>query len=168
MEKETQAKLNMIIHHYGVRHQAKKLMEETAELAEAIQDYMDEQSKENKRHVEEELADCYVLINQFYLKFTEDAEKEERLIKQAKDKIFHNNTVISFELAHDAIILIANIAHYANTGKNEESVRTIISEYIAALSALDIELNLDDKTILSFFNQKIDRQLMRIKNENSI
>ena len=48
----------MIILHYGRRHQARKLMEEAYELAEAVL------SGDDPAHVAEEIADCRVMLEQ--------------------------------------------------------------------------------------------------------
>lgn len=48
----------MIILHYGRRHQARKLMEEAYELADAIM------GGDDPDHVAEEIADCRVMLEQ--------------------------------------------------------------------------------------------------------
>lgn len=66
-----------IISHYGVNHQQRKLNEEVFELQEAIFQYnAQKEACENvgcsrvhidkcKEHIEEEFADCMVLLEQF-------------------------------------------------------------------------------------------------------
>ena len=163
---ESPTKLKQIIVHYGVRHQAKKLMEETAELVEALQDYVDDDSFENLRHIEEETADCYVLINQFYLVYTADSEEEERLIRQEQETMLHDTKMTYAELLVQAAcwLIVAN-AHFNSTGKDIEQVRKPIRRYLAVLWSLEKKLELEESRIFSIFHQKIERQLNRMRNE---
>lgn len=165
---ESPTKLKQIIAHYGVRNQAKKLMEETAELVEALQDYVDDNDFENLKHIEEETADCYVLINQFYLVYTADSEEEERLIRQEQETLHDTKMTYAELLVQAACCLIVANAHFKSTGKDIEQVRKPIRRYLATLWLLETKLGLKESRIFSIFHQKIERQLMRIKNENSI
>lgn len=66
-------KLLQIIEHYGVSHQISKLLEEIGELIEAIID-----EDKDKDNMISELADCFVLLNQFveYYGITNDEIQE--------------------------------------------------------------------------------------------
>lgn len=52
---------------HGVREQIKKLGEEYNEFFEAVMDYINCPSEDFKEHLEEEMADMFVLMNQFIL-----------------------------------------------------------------------------------------------------
>ena len=63
-----------IINHYGEKNQRKKLQEEIYELVEALIEYEFESykcyeqiRKSYKEHIAEELADCYVILEQIRL-----------------------------------------------------------------------------------------------------
>lgn len=65
-------KLELIINHYGVSHQLKKLSEEIFEFQEAIIKYMmlneicsEEYENKLMNHIEEEYADVMVMMEQF-------------------------------------------------------------------------------------------------------
>lgn len=74
---ETNEKLKSIIEYYGYRNQLKKFNEESFEVIEAVMDLEEqilvccgcgcgeEHTKHEKRHLEEEIADALVLLNQF-------------------------------------------------------------------------------------------------------
>lgn len=77
-------KLLKIINHYGINHQQRKLSEEVFELQEAIhniecfdnlypEDLRKSTLKNNRnafdKHIAEEIADCYVLLEQFRLAY---------------------------------------------------------------------------------------------------
>ena len=76
----------MIIEHYGVSNQLKKLSEEVYELQEAIRDY-EEQKRvceefcsrlhcdKEKEHIAEEIADVCVLLEQFKVYYNLDNKK---------------------------------------------------------------------------------------------
>jgi NTP pyrophosphatase (non-canonical NTP hydrolase) len=78
-------KLLKIINNYGVNHQQRKLEEEIFELQEAItqkeypalaKDKKPEQLKEiEKQHLEEEFADCMVVLEQFKAYYNLDNDK---------------------------------------------------------------------------------------------
>lgn len=80
-------KLDVIIDHYGVRNQLKKLNEESYELIEAIRDYEEQKQacefigcKEPhvdkcREHITEEIADCYVMLEQFRIRYDISLEK---------------------------------------------------------------------------------------------
>ena len=139
MEKETQAKLNMIIHHYGVRHQAKKLMEETAELLEAATDF------------------TYYWIG----------EKFDALREKVGEKLW--KTPISTFLIEMAANIIMRIVQYENNWKNLLFIKEDIAQYFLALNSLVEKLNINDENIQTIMQSKIDRQLRRIhNNEESI
>lgn len=60
-------KLLKIINHYGVNHQLRKFQEEVFELNEAIITYENDESGYSYgiRDIAEEIADCYVILEQF-------------------------------------------------------------------------------------------------------
>lgn len=64
-------KLLRIINHYGVRTELKKFNEESFELIEAILEYKFSEDDDYfppepyKKHIAEEMADCYVMLEQF-------------------------------------------------------------------------------------------------------
>ena len=172
MEKETQAKLNMIIHHYGVRHQAKKLMEETAELLEAATDFTCTKKAADWNHLIEEIADCYVVANQLALIFIKDddywiGEKFDALREKVGEKLW--KTPISTFLIEMAANIIMRIVQYENNWKNLLFIKEDIAQYFLALNSLVEKLNINDENIQTIMQSKIDRQLRRIhNNEESI
>lgn len=70
-------KLLQIVEHYGIQHQAKKLIEEASELLEAIVEYETCMTAEydiplteivkRKEHIKEEYADINVVLSQIGL-----------------------------------------------------------------------------------------------------
>lgn len=67
-------KLLQIIKHYGVMPQLKYFQSEVFELNEAILEYRYDENKcfpeveqHLKKHIAEEIADCYVMLEQFRL-----------------------------------------------------------------------------------------------------
>lgn len=91
-------KLLEIIKHFGIKNQQKKLTEEIHELNEAIttyevlDDYIGSYADE-KHHIAEELADCYVLLNQIKTYYDISSsqigdimdEKTERTLERIKE-----------------------------------------------------------------------------------
>ena len=80
-----------IINNYGISNQLKKLSEETFELQEAIitreRDYTScdttiKMDMENKKHIEEEYADCCVVLEQFKAYYDLDNDKIIEIMKQ--------------------------------------------------------------------------------------
>jgi NTP pyrophosphatase (non-canonical NTP hydrolase) len=77
-------KLMQIINHYGVSNQLRKFTEEYFELVEAIikaeesnlEDYISIID-----HITEEIADCYVLIEQFRLKYSIPIEEIQNVMR---------------------------------------------------------------------------------------
>ena len=71
-----------IMNFYKEKNQRKKLQEETYELIEALIEYENESykmyteiEKAHKEHIAEEIADCYVILEQFRLKHNIGKEK---------------------------------------------------------------------------------------------
>ena len=77
INKDLNEKLKSIIEYYGYRNQLKKFNEESFEVIEAVMD-LEEQiltccecgcsechTKHERKHLEEEIADALVLLNQF-------------------------------------------------------------------------------------------------------
>ena len=68
-------KLLKIINHYGIKHQIRKFNEEAFELMEAIIQFEDDLYyaiepkilEKAKEHIEEELTDCYVMLEEIRL-----------------------------------------------------------------------------------------------------
>lgn len=92
--------LSKIINNYGVNSQLRKFNEEVFELNEAIikkeEDYQFSETtvkmdKENIDHIAEEIADCYVMLEQFRLYYgisEEDIESTmNQKIKRQLDRI---------------------------------------------------------------------------------
>ena len=83
-----------IIKYYGINNQQRKLMEEIFELQEAIT--KDELGFYNKEHIAEEIADCYVILEQFrhYYIISDDEILEnmefkiDRQIKRMLNEVF--------------------------------------------------------------------------------
>lgn len=68
-----------IIEHYGVHNQLKKINEELFEFCEAV--YEADFTLENVGHVEEELADIFVLLEQFRAYYDLNLEKVSEIMK---------------------------------------------------------------------------------------
>ena len=86
-------KLIQIIECFGINSQLKKLNEECYELIEAIRDYEDmymkcdcdsQYLKNEKEHIEEELADMMVMLEQFANYYEIDVNK---ILKIAEKKV---------------------------------------------------------------------------------
>lgn len=95
-----------IINHYGVLPQLKHFNSEVFELNEAIFRYEDtyyepytdysvepesyvseeEQKKDLKQHIAEEIADCYVMLNQFQLYYGIENKQIEETMKFKIDR----------------------------------------------------------------------------------
>lgn len=77
INKDLNEKLKSIIEYYGYRNQLKKFNEESFEVVEAVMDLEDQiltccecvcgetHTKHERKHLEEEIADTLVLLNQF-------------------------------------------------------------------------------------------------------
>lgn len=84
-------KLLKIIETFGLNKQLKKFNEESYELIEAIRDCEEENRMHNfifeevrqdyLKHIAEEMADCYVLLNQFKEYYDIDDVELEELIE---------------------------------------------------------------------------------------
>ena len=86
-------KLLEIINNYGVNNQLKKLSEEVFEFQQAVIEYDDEECKfyENigstlKEHVEEEYADCMVLMEQFKNYYKLDKNRINKIMKEKAER----------------------------------------------------------------------------------
>lgn len=87
--------LLQIINHYDVLPQLKKFNEEAYELIEAIiakeimyqsSDTTNSMDKFNLEHIVEEIADCYVMLNQFQLYYGIENKQIEETIKFKIDR----------------------------------------------------------------------------------
>lgn len=72
------------INHYGPREEAKKLVEEAAELLEAVVDF--ENGKGNIEHVIEEVGDVMFVINQFIPYYDIQDYELEEVYKEKGDR----------------------------------------------------------------------------------
>ena len=104
-EKVVEDKLLKIINTYGVIPQLKYFQSEVFELNEAImqlehyEEYANDQDyqttlKKQKAHIAEELADCYVMLEQFR-RYYEISNEE--IVKIMKEKIYRQLTRIESE-----------------------------------------------------------------------
>lgn len=99
------SEFNQIIEHFGVNAQLKKFNEEQFELIEAIRDYEEDialsdvdgsYTQKLWEHLAEEIADCFVLLNQFKEHYGIDdkkltnliAKKVSRTINRINDKYY--------------------------------------------------------------------------------
>ena len=86
-------KIALIINHYGINHQQRKLNEEVFELQESIFDY-ENITLMDKKHIIEELADVMVLLEQIKIYYNLEDEdiksameyKINRTLERMKDK----------------------------------------------------------------------------------
>lgn len=85
--------LMSIINFYGAINQLKKLSEEVFEFQQAVIEYDDEECKfyENigstlKEHVEEEYADCMVLMEQFKNYYKLDKNRISKIMKEKAER----------------------------------------------------------------------------------
>ena len=69
MKKDTKSKLNTIFNYYGRKGQEYKLVEEMAELIQAI-------IKNDRENVMEEMADVQILLLQLRLNFNSSEKKQ--------------------------------------------------------------------------------------------
>lgn len=77
-------KLKEIMSRYGERHQAKKLNEEAYELTEAIHNYLC--GRGSIRAIAEEMADCLVVMGQFWLRYGITEAELEEIAQQKIDR----------------------------------------------------------------------------------
>lgn len=87
-----------IVNHYGVMPQLKYFQSEVWELNEAIFQYVaQKEACENigcsrihvdscKKHIAEEIADCYVMLEQFRIYYGIDEENVEKIMKGKIDR----------------------------------------------------------------------------------
>ena len=87
-----------IINHYGVLSQLKQFNEEAYELIEAIRNYeyqydacevigcKEYHIEKEKEHIAEEIADCYVMLNQFQLYYGIENKQIEETMKFKIDR----------------------------------------------------------------------------------
>ena len=88
--------LNKAIETYGVEHQTKKCVEEVGELLQALAKYQLtsdlEKAAECLEHLQEEIADCCIMMEQMVMMYGEREiakkilEKVERLNKRISEK----------------------------------------------------------------------------------
>lgn len=94
-DKQMKENLLKIINNYGVMPQLKYFQSEVWELNEAIikkeEDYQFcettvKMDKKNIEHIAEEIADCYVMLEQFRLYYGIEKEDIEKIMKQKIDR----------------------------------------------------------------------------------
>ena len=96
IDKNMDKDLLKIINNYGISSQLKKLSEEVFELQEAIfkyeelkkwdDEYYSVDLKSAIEHLEEEFADCCVVLEQFKAYYNLDNDKIIEIIKQKIDR----------------------------------------------------------------------------------
>ena len=69
-----------IINYYGVNTQLKKLSEEVYEFEEAVLE------KHDKEHITEEIADIFVILQQFKEKYNIDLAEINKVMKNKVDR----------------------------------------------------------------------------------
>lgn len=84
-------KARIIINYYGANHQLKKLSEEHYEFVEAVLECIDKSKHGevmafSKRHVEEELADIFVVLEQFIEYLDLDLGKVQKIMNKKRDR----------------------------------------------------------------------------------
>jgi len=72
-----------ICEYYGVEHQLVKLLEELGEASASVARYINKPSDNNLHGAKEELCDCLILIEQFFL-ITNTKKSEIALITEMK------------------------------------------------------------------------------------
>ena len=77
----TDGKLKLIFDHYGIDAQLKKLNEEFYELIVAIVE-----KNQSKTHIEEELADVFVMLEQIKIHFNFKDEEIEKIMLKKIDR----------------------------------------------------------------------------------
>lgn len=93
IDKETRERLDYIFKHFGYACQILKIDEESKELQEALIETYKQPSPQNKEHVLEELADVFVVLNQFKMFFKISDKKLQEQIefktRRTIDRIKH-------------------------------------------------------------------------------
>ena len=84
-------KARIIINYYGAKHQLKKLSEEHHEFTEAVYECLSKKRHGeiisfSKRHVEEELADIFVVLEQFIEYLDLDLGKVQQIMNKKRDR----------------------------------------------------------------------------------
>lgn len=69
-----------IINHYGINAQLKKLSEEVYEFEEAVLE------KHDKEHITEEIADIFVILQQFKEKYNIEEAEINKVMKYKVDR----------------------------------------------------------------------------------
>lgn len=151
-----------IFEFYGARHQAKKLMEETAELVEALEDYVDSPTSQTISHIIEEIADCTVVINQLAVAYADNTYKlnEEIAAEVTEEGNKDDNAVNAIVLT--AACIICSIAHYENTGKDKSELVEYVKQYKVWLHRIRLRIDISGNEVRKVMGAKIDRQLTRM------
>lgn len=133
-----------IINHFGWKSQLKKLNEEIYEFYEAIMDF--ENGIGTLDHVEEELADVFVILNGFKALFK----------LRISVKLQCNNLINEF---YEFVKSVNDYEYYYG---EIESVEDSISKLIATLYGYLNFYHLSKENIKKIINYKLDRTLKRI------
>ncbi len=73
-------RIPQIAEHWGLAHQFLKTIEESSELSQAICKYLDNPTDETADHINEELEDVQIMIDQLrYYNFGSDDWREKKL-----------------------------------------------------------------------------------------
>lgn len=178
-------KLLKIINHYGVMPQLRYFQSEIFELDEAIVkyeneiQYCDPEADEEfivmlKKHIAEEIADCFVMLEQFVLYYykiiddlnvepyyfkTDNYENINDVLKYLKD--FQQNI---FDFNCELVILEDREQDYIINYQYENMISKF-NAVIYKLVSIKEYYHIDKKDILRIMNEKVDRQLDRIANK---
>ena len=177
-------KLLNIINHYGVMPQLKYFQSEVFELNEAIINY--ESARKSiyvhdfvtlRKNIAEELADNYVMVYQFPKYYYEKLDVHNIAPYEFKTD--------NYEVIDDILIYLKNFQKEelckftCAVAIAEEREQEWISEYnyeliteavdniIYKLKSIQVYYGISEETIEEVMKYKIDRQIGRIKNENS-
>ena len=73
---------------WGLKFQALKLMEELAEVQNALTDYLLNPSQKTDDHLAEEIADAEIMLEQFdYITFTDVDKKRQQKLERLENMI---------------------------------------------------------------------------------
>lgn len=150
--KRMKNKLLVIFNSYGIMNQINKLHEETQELLDAINEYElyyfngNEQIEKYLRyHIEDEIADVLVVLQQFYVKYKLDININD---KQTKPNLKRLPLIVSLFCEY----VPAHIYCLRYYRQLMEQLNNIIWFY-----------ELDKKLIIEFMKYKINRQVHKLK-----
>ncbi len=161
-------RLRLIIKHYGLRHQLRKLMEESYELCEAIEDYNNADSRDAYRdHIVEELSDCLCVVFQFVQKYSVNLGELSTQLPAFKFKRARPSDILV--KAYAVAVSVLSCQPW-NAPWRAADVRYQLTEYIlTVLSCVNWEANLakavDTDEVRAVIDAKTKRQIARIEEE---